>query len=55
MVFVNGALWQATATGGPLDVGTQVRVVGIDGLHLRVEAVSQPQAGRTEGPQAAST
>jgi membrane-bound serine protease (ClpP class) len=37
MVFVNGALWKATSTGGPLDVGTPVRVVAVNGLHLRVE------------------
>ena len=55
MVFVNGALWQATSTGGPVEAGAQVRVVGVDGLRLRVEPVQQPQAGRSEGPQAASS
>ena len=55
MVFVNGALWQATSTGGPLEAGAPVRVVGVDGLRLRVEALQQPQVGRSEGPQAASS
>jgi membrane-bound serine protease (ClpP class) len=55
MVFVNGALWQATSTSGPLDAGTQVRVVAVEGLRLRVEALHQQQAGRSEGPQAASS
>jgi len=55
MVFVNGALWQATSTGGPLDTGTRVRVVGVDGLRLRVEALQQQQPARSEGPQAASS
>ena len=55
MVFVNGALWQATSTGGPLEAGAQVRVVGVDGLRLRVEPVQQPQEGQSEGPQAASS
>jgi len=55
MVFVNGALWQATSTGGPVEAGAQVRVVGVDGLRLRVEPLQQPQAGRSEGPQAASS
>jgi membrane-bound serine protease (ClpP class) len=55
MVFVNGALWQATSTGGPLDAGMRVRVVGVDGLRLRVEALPQQQPGRSEGPQAASS
>lgn len=55
MVFVNGALWQATSTSGPVDSGTQVCVVGVDGLRLRVEARQQQQPGRSEGPQAASS
>jgi len=55
MVFVNGALWQATSTAGPLDAGIQVRVVGVDGLRLRVEALQQPQPGRSQGPQTASS
>jgi membrane-bound serine protease (ClpP class) len=55
MVFVNGALWQATSTSGPLDAGTQVRIVGVDGLRLRVEALHQQQAGRSDEPQAASS
>jgi membrane-bound serine protease (ClpP class) len=55
MVFVNGALWQASSSSGPLDAGTQVRIVGVDGLRLRVEALHQQQAGRSEGPQAASS
>ena len=55
MVFVNGALWQATSTSGPLGVGTRVRVVGVDGLRLRVEALQQQQPQPTEGPQAASS
>jgi membrane-bound serine protease (ClpP class) len=55
MVFVNGALWQATATDGRLEASTPVRVVAVNGLHLRVEALQQPKADRSEGPQAASS
>lgn len=55
MVFVSGALWQATSTSGPLDAGTQVRVVGVDGLRLRVEALQQQQPLPAEGSQAASS
>ena len=55
MVFVDGALWQATATGGSLPAGTQVRVLGLDGLRLRVEPVQQQQSPLAEGPQAASS
>jgi membrane-bound serine protease (ClpP class) len=53
MVFVAGALWQATSTGGSVPAGTPVRVIGVDGLHLRVEPLKQPL--RSEGPQAASS
>jgi len=43
LVFVDGALWQATSLSGPLDAGSRIRVVAVDGLQLRVEAL-QPQA-----------
>jgi len=55
MVFVDGALWQATATSGPLPAGTQVRILGLDGLRLRVEPVQQQQGTMAEGPQVASS
>jgi membrane-bound serine protease (ClpP class) len=38
MVFVNGALWQAVSPAGAVAAGKEVKVVGVDGLHLRVEA-----------------
>ncbi|HEY9287696.1 MAG TPA: nodulation protein NfeD [Candidatus Dormibacteraeota bacterium] len=41
MVFVDGALWQATSSEGPLAAGTQVRVNAVRGLRLEVEPVSQ--------------
>lgn len=38
-VFVKGAMWRGRTTGeGPIDPGTPVRVRGVDGLVLRVEA-----------------
>jgi membrane-bound serine protease (ClpP class) len=37
MVFVNGALWQASSASS-VPAGKEVKVVGVDGLHLRVEA-----------------
>ena len=55
MVFVVGALWQATSTSGPLPVGTQVRVVAVDGLRLRVEALEEQQPMSAPGPQAATS
>jgi membrane-bound serine protease (ClpP class) len=62
MVFTNGALWQATSTSGPLPVGTRVRVLAVDGLHLKVEAEQSKSGGSptvlpptVEGRQAASS
>jgi membrane-bound serine protease (ClpP class) len=36
LVFVSGALWKAVATAEPIHAGTPVRVVGLDGLQLKV-------------------
>ena len=36
MVFIDGALWQASSTSGPLASGTRVKVIGVNGLRLRV-------------------
>ena len=41
-VLVRGERWQATSTGDPLPSGTTIRVVGIDGMTLRVAAASDP-------------
>ena len=49
LVFVDGALWQAISTDGALAVGAPVRVVGVDGLRLRVEPVTG-QAHLAEAP-----
>jgi membrane-bound serine protease (ClpP class) len=35
-VAVHGELWRAIATGAPVDDGTSVRVVGVNGLTLTV-------------------
>jgi membrane-bound serine protease (ClpP class) len=53
MVFVDGALWQATSSSVPLPAGTPVRVVAVNGLRLSVEALEQPLA-RAEGSPARS-
>jgi membrane-bound serine protease (ClpP class) len=37
MVFVDGALWQATTTDGPIEKGTWVKVAAVDGLRLIVQ------------------
>jgi membrane-bound serine protease (ClpP class) len=49
MVFVEGALWQATSNEGPLPVGAQVRVVALHGLRLVVAPVGEQP--RAEGPR----
>ena len=36
MVWVDGALWNATVEGGAVEAGERVQVVEVDGLHLRV-------------------
>jgi membrane-bound serine protease (ClpP class) len=38
LVFVAGALWKAVATPSPIHAGSPVRVVGRDGLQLKVVA-----------------
>ncbi len=54
MVFVDGALWEATAVDGPLDAGGPVRVVGMDGLRLRVAAAGPRQSPGVEQPRPAA-
>jgi membrane-bound serine protease (ClpP class) len=48
-VFVKGALWRGRTNGAPIEVGTAIRVRGVEGLILHVEAepgqpVEQPGA-----------
>jgi membrane-bound serine protease (ClpP class) len=45
-VFVKGALWRGRSVGDEIASGTRVRVRGVEGLLLRVEA--DPQAPITE-------
>ena len=37
-VFVKGALWRGRSSGPPIDAGASIRVRGVDGLILQVEA-----------------
>ncbi len=41
-VFVHGEYWDAVSTA-PVDAGSPVRVVAVDGMKLRVEPASPPQ------------
>jgi len=51
-VHVKGAMWRGRATGDPIDRGARVRVRGVDGLVLRVEAEpeTEPEAMPGAGP-----
>jgi membrane-bound serine protease (ClpP class) len=48
-VFVKGALWRGRAMGDPIEAGTPIRVRGVDGLILRVEAEPTASTGTTAG------
>jgi membrane-bound serine protease (ClpP class) len=49
-VYVKGAMWRGRAAGDPIPPGTTVRVRGVDGLVLRVEAEPGAEpAGATAG------
>jgi len=43
-VFVEGELWRAKSPAGPLEPGTTVRVIAIDGLTLTVMPAESEQA-----------
>ena len=43
MVFVDGALWEATSVDGPVTKGCDVEVVDVRGLHLHVRAAEEAQ------------
>ena len=45
-VYVKGAMWRGRSTGDEIASGTAVRVRGVDGLILRVEA--EPRAGHPD-------
>jgi membrane-bound serine protease (ClpP class) len=47
-VHVKGTLWRGRSTDGPIPSGTRVRVRGVDGLILRVEA--EPGPAPPSGP-----
>ena len=44
-VFVHGEYWDATSTV-PVASGAQVRVIGVDGMKLRVEPVGAASGGQ---------
>ncbi len=42
-VQINGELWQAVTEGDPIPSGTQVQVLSVRGLKLRVTRVPEPE------------
>jgi membrane-bound ClpP family serine protease len=48
-VFVKGTLWRGRSADGPIPSGARVRVRGVDGLILRVEADPDPAGSPPEG------
>ena len=49
-VAVQGELWRAVAEGGPIADGDLVRVVGVDGLTLRVVKAEEPAVVKAGEP-----
>ena len=50
MVWVDGALWNATIEGEAVAAGARVEVVAIDGLQLRVRPALVDQPLESEEP-----
>jgi membrane-bound serine protease (ClpP class) len=48
-VFVKGAMWRGRSAGDPILPGQRVRVRGVDGLVLRVEAEPEGEPGDVPG------
>ncbi|MFM7719346.1 MAG: NfeD family protein [Actinomycetota bacterium] len=51
-VHVKGTLWRGRAASGTIPAGTRVRVRGLDGLVLRVEAEAAPPTSEPEEEEA---
>ncbi len=51
LVFVDGALWRATSTSDTVEAGSTVRVIAVDGLRLRVEALRREPSSGVQGPR----
>jgi membrane-bound ClpP family serine protease len=56
-VYVKGAMWRGRAAGEPIQQGARIRVRGIEGLVLKVEAEPDPGGERPQAgePQPATS
>jgi len=48
VVLVQGEQWSAKSAGRPIDEGQRIRVIGVEGLTLKVEPASPDQQGESE-------
>ena len=55
MVFVEGELWRARSLSGPIPAGQTVRVVGLEGLVLLVEPLTEETAAEPQRATAPSS
>jgi len=55
MVFVEGELWRARSLSGPIPAGQTVRVVGLEGLVLLVELLTEETAAEPQRATAPSS
>jgi len=55
LVFVDGALWQATSRSGPIESGSRVRVIGISGLRLQVDGFNPGSSPEAKAPPRAAS
>lgn len=55
MVFVEGELWRARSLSGPIPAGQTVRVVGLEGLVLLVEPLTEETAAEAQRATAPSS
>jgi len=54
LVFVDGALWRATSRSGPIEAGSRVRVVAVDGLRLEVDGLHPGSSTEARTPPQAT-
>ena len=50
MVFVDGALWEASSVDGPVTKGSDIEVLDVRGLHLQVRAAEGAESAQTRAP-----
>ena len=49
LVFVNGERWSATSTGGRVEQGDAVEIMGVEGITLTVRPIGKENESGTNG------